>query len=391
MPSSLAWLDTTSEEQRLTRELLSMFSQKEGRDEIGIGQIRDSFSDILFPGTSTLHTRPRYFLIIPWCFTTPEVLRVTGETRGRAGRAVERRLIGAMPPGEDGVIGARAGTAVKNLPSAVYWSGLERYGILTSPTDSNHLDDADVTEFDVATEFTARSIGAWHPSLPDPPANFPKAVEGGLEMRRQDSEWLSERILASVPSSLLAHLIASREPIKKSSAFPWETVPIDWGESLRHAYVFSTAIHGAQLVYNLLLAREYEKNPDLESLDEPVAQFEASLAAWSDRIEGENERLTTAWDREGMRSILTRQNPRISDLTFRFTFDWIESTVTRGGDTTWRDPVLQKSVAFRERRKGSQSRLRNPKLLASWMGGSATGQLSFRWATVKRMVNDIVG
>lgn len=47
MPSTLAWLDTTSEERRLARELLSMFTQKEGRDEIGIGQVRDAFSDIL--------------------------------------------------------------------------------------------------------------------------------------------------------------------------------------------------------------------------------------------------------------------------------------------------------------------------------------------------------
>lgn len=35
-------------------------------DELGIGSIRDTFSDELFPGTSTIQTRARYFLFVPW-------------------------------------------------------------------------------------------------------------------------------------------------------------------------------------------------------------------------------------------------------------------------------------------------------------------------------------
>jgi hypothetical protein len=65
--SQLSWLDSSRAEQQRMRELLNMFSEQESRDELGIGQVRDAFGDLLFPGTSTLHTRARYLLIVPWC------------------------------------------------------------------------------------------------------------------------------------------------------------------------------------------------------------------------------------------------------------------------------------------------------------------------------------
>lgn len=50
MPSTIAWLDLSREEQRRMREVINLFSQTESRDELGIGQVRDSFSDQLFRG-----------------------------------------------------------------------------------------------------------------------------------------------------------------------------------------------------------------------------------------------------------------------------------------------------------------------------------------------------
>ena len=35
-------------------------------DELGVGTIRDGFSDILFPGTSTIQTRAKYLFIISY-------------------------------------------------------------------------------------------------------------------------------------------------------------------------------------------------------------------------------------------------------------------------------------------------------------------------------------
>ena len=41
------------------------FQEKESRDELGLGSVRDSFADQLFPGTSTIQTRLRYTLFVP--------------------------------------------------------------------------------------------------------------------------------------------------------------------------------------------------------------------------------------------------------------------------------------------------------------------------------------
>ena len=96
MTSLIAWLDASSEDQRRMREIVNLFSERESRDELGIGQVRDALSDSLWPGTSTLFTRARYFLFIPWCF------RAAAEARNDIDKAAaladqnERRLIRAL-------------------------------------------------------------------------------------------------------------------------------------------------------------------------------------------------------------------------------------------------------------------------------------------------------
>jgi Family of unknown function (DUF6361) len=96
MASMSAWLDTSSDEQRRMRELIALFAQSESRDELGIRQVRDAFSELLFPGTSVIQTRARYFLFIPWIFRD-------GARRGRSGAQLkawadrqERRLVESL-------------------------------------------------------------------------------------------------------------------------------------------------------------------------------------------------------------------------------------------------------------------------------------------------------
>lgn len=69
MASTVEWLDSRAEEQRISRELIALFTQQESRDELGIGQVRDALGDLLYPGTSVLLTRARFFLCVPWCYS----------------------------------------------------------------------------------------------------------------------------------------------------------------------------------------------------------------------------------------------------------------------------------------------------------------------------------
>src|SRR4051812_1685875 len=131
MTVTIAWLDASREDQRRMREIVNLFAQSESRDELGIGQIRDAFSDLLFPGTSTLHTRARYLLLIPWCYRTAAKKAADGPDLERRAALNERKLIAVLNEAgaTDGLIGRQVLTKLKTLPSALYWSALERYGI----------------------------------------------------------------------------------------------------------------------------------------------------------------------------------------------------------------------------------------------------------------------
>ena len=63
--TELGWIDFSSEDRDKVKQVLALATEKGTLDELGIGQIRDAFSDLLFPGISTLQTRAKYFIIIP--------------------------------------------------------------------------------------------------------------------------------------------------------------------------------------------------------------------------------------------------------------------------------------------------------------------------------------
>ena len=63
--STLSWLDSNERERRAVLELVSALSEPGTLDELGIGSVRDTIADALFPGISTIQTRARYFLFIP--------------------------------------------------------------------------------------------------------------------------------------------------------------------------------------------------------------------------------------------------------------------------------------------------------------------------------------
>jgi hypothetical protein len=60
--SACVWLDYSARERRIMLDLVDLFGEHDTRDEQGIGSVRDTFADMLFPGTSTIVTRARYFL-----------------------------------------------------------------------------------------------------------------------------------------------------------------------------------------------------------------------------------------------------------------------------------------------------------------------------------------
>lgn len=66
--SSFTWLDTTERDRREALDLIKLFSEQGTVDELGVGTVRDAIADLLFPGTSTIQTRAKCFLLVPWVY-----------------------------------------------------------------------------------------------------------------------------------------------------------------------------------------------------------------------------------------------------------------------------------------------------------------------------------
>ena len=90
--SAFVWLDYSERERRKMLDVVDLFREHDTRDELGIGSVRDAFADMLFPGTSTIMTRARYFLLVPWTYQRLEKLRVRSAADSRA-----RAACGAGP------------------------------------------------------------------------------------------------------------------------------------------------------------------------------------------------------------------------------------------------------------------------------------------------------
>lgn len=383
MPSTIAWLDSSREEQRRMREVINLFSQTESRDELGIGQVRDSFSDQLFPGTSTLHTRARYLLLIPWCYRAAAVRATSGEDLQRRAGDNERRLIVALnnAGAHDGLIGRNVLTKLKTLPSSLYWSALGQWGVLVGDLTDELAARSWRPE---ANELVERAPGMW--SVPVLPAGFPDSADT-LDLSYEEASWVGERVLSGSRGSLLDVLLNSNKTALLQLPAAWD-VPVqstDLAELIEHARLFSLVVQGAGLSYNLALANRYEAS-GLTQVEQPVTRYREEIDSWMQLLDDDREALRT-WDLGDLWARVLTHNPRISWATQTFINTWVEVLV-RGASP--QEQIALNVVMTREKRqKGTQSRLVNDKLLRSWTGASGTARLSYRWANVSRLLTDV--
>ena len=62
----LGWVDFSREDRDTVLDVISLLKKPDTVDQIGIAQVRDAFADLFFPGTSTIQTIAKYFLIVPY-------------------------------------------------------------------------------------------------------------------------------------------------------------------------------------------------------------------------------------------------------------------------------------------------------------------------------------
>jgi hypothetical protein len=395
------WLDHSEEDQRRVREMLQLFSDKGTVDDLGIGTVRDTISNALFPGTSIIQTRARYFLFIAWIFQRAE--RDHPQRLVDKAGDMERNLIEALRSGEDldGLIGRDAGKNVQTLPSVIFWGGIVRYGIfqfrsLSIRQYGRHVAHGQSTT-DAEGELGDRAVSFWRRDIPAPPDDFFKFRTATFELNGDESEWLCERIISSDQPDREASMLAmcvrdlrlGHGPLAANAI--WDaTLPADTPERARelvsHAQRFSAAAHGASLLYNLILAEERSKTT--ESTDSTaIATYASLLDEWADTTTQLGLKEWAAAPSEFWNCLLNFA--RVPQATRNFIDEWSKvlasdpagvASSTRARDLIW---------ARELHHKRGQARLANKKRLVEWSGYAGTTPLAYRWPQVQRMLRDI--
>lgn len=391
--ASLSWIAYDSVEKARMQRVLALFRERNTRDELGLGGIRDSFSDQLFPGTSTIQTRLRYFLFVPWMYRQLESEHISSAQIERVGREFELRLLDSLVEADDrrGVFGVSAKRAIQRLPSEVYWSGLGVWGLRQHPgSQQDYWNDLDrVRSKRRWSSARASEDGGesdveptWHPDLPKAPVGFPDAVD--LRLTREEADFLRDRIISEHSETFLALLAArATEPVP-TIRYPWEHPGlIEMREGTRklleQARKFSHVMNGASRLYNLVLAEHGARN-DL------AAEHREGFHAWAGTLDSAE---LAAWDLSDLWLAVIGKGHAVTAGAQRFVAQWVEQV--RQGAGGLADRASARSIVrLREHQlKGARSRFVNQRALDQWGGHSGVNALDYRWGTVKVLLDDL--
>lgn len=395
------WLDYDERDAQRMREVFAAFDDKDTIDSLGLGVIRDSISDQLFPGISTIQTRARYFVFVPWVCQILEAEQVPpGQFTARL-RALEVALIESLRQVEgpsQGVIGYRARKRLSRLPSSVYWNGLGTFGIrrldLSTAEYRSFVARFGRNRVSVQVDDDGEPIGGpppmWDRALPPAPDAFPEQPIS-LRLTEDEADYLAGRFMTARPESMIAEL-ARDLTVDRSAPMPWEVpmsgVPSRLAEVLRHARNFSELMEGAQALYNLLLARraEQELGQDRQELIEDLT---GELDGWVETITERREQLR-AWVASEEFWFMIERVIKVPAPTRRFVLAWAEVALDRP-EAIPDDAAAARLVTERERRlKGKLARLSEPRALENWNGDPfSVGQMTFRWANARQILDDL--
>lgn len=305
----IGWIDFSKEERNKVLSVIDLLSEPGAVDELGIGVIRDGFSGIFSPGVSTIQTRAKYLLIVPYILSELE------RTKGISERTMLERLDARerecaeklLETCDDGVIGQRslrAGRWVKRAPSSIYWNGLRTYGIfnykrmslaeyarvsclmktqkqsikdLGNSRDTGDENDAD----DQTVGMGGTPISFW--TLPDE-VNGQWQENLTIELSRNEALFLKRQIIKNCGKTLLGFVLANnRRDFLQAESFDdlgemmAASLPDDIVSDIRMAKEFADFIFGAHIRYNVLLS-----NGEDEDVQNLWAWFASEMTSVAD-------------------------------------------------------------------------------------------------------------
>lgn len=382
-----------------------MFGASVGvRDEVGFLIVHQRYADHFFPGTSVLHTRLRYALLIPWLYQSLRAKRPAPKDFAQAFIDLEHRLTGRLQykdgEGEpDGVIGGEVyPRAISQPPAYVYWTALAKWGLIGTRPDGRQWSRPDMARLLAGGSKRALNDDDGKPletvawpitGMIDAPGDWDGNSKMTLELSPDERAFLAQKLRAvrspidpSEPS-LLAKLVGR---VLKDAEHSWDDEILDLAGQeaarLRRAGQAAALSAIGRAVYAALVEsvkEERDKRPQenlhRKDLRDVVGEWGTQAAA-----------LEFARFLEDV-----GQLPTAVEAVLRETLAWTRSKE--------KDPAPLLGVYERAEysRKGDRARLANNQFgvdrRMEWQGDNHgyAEPLHYRWGNVKRLLRDLEG
>ena len=389
----LGWIDFSKEDRQKALDVINLLSEQGAVDELGIGIVRDAFANYFFPGTSTIQTRAKYFLIVPYILRDAVDGRY-GKDVNRILRAIDTeekecgiKLLESNPKAE-GVIGTRVLPKgwVARKPSDIYWNGIRTYGIFcdyglsipeyvslavklntqkSSAKLGNRNDEAEENEKDDSDAGDIMNVSFWN--LPIYHDNWRDNLT--IELTNEEAFYLDKQIQKGAKGTLLEYVLKNRIDMNKYEDFVSMAVELSVKVEEKLAFMmklaceFNNLVYMARVRFNVMLAEE---------------ENEVAVSEW-DRLKPQVKRRANV-DLSAVFNKLELHNPG----TYLFLSKLQEAFKALDIDAA--DELIKK----RERQlKGiNRAKLNRTKEFdhSKWVGG---GELDYRFSNARRIINDI--
>lgn len=392
MSSHFGWVDFAGENKNKMLDVVKLFRERDTRDELGIGTIRDAFSNFFFPGTSTIQTRAKYMLFIPWIYKDLEKKKVTYPKIIDRARREEIKLIYSLlkSDDQDGLIGRDAKDNLKRLPSSIYWAGLHSWGILLFPGSQDQYYRS------LKSFYKKRALPKedrnsfqenWDPGLSERPNRLMEKPDLSLSLK--EAEYLEDRISCQHNGSLLYYLVNYRA--NSDIDYFWNlplinSLPEKLQQNITHGRNFAVTIYGASLLYNYLLAKSSQ---DLDL----IYKYQEKITNWIENIK-ESWDVLYHWYSNLQDFWLSAPlyGAHIPHSTKTFVERWYK-IIFEGKNLENIKDNREAEILLLDRElklKGKRARLHNTRALEMWQGASGDFIQDYRWGTVKKIISDIV-
>jgi len=299
----LGWIDFSKTERNKILSVLELLSQDGTLDELGIAPVRDGFSNLFFPGTSTIQTRAKYFFLVPYALKELELSEETNPNKIlRELNEVEREcgeILLEQNKNENGIIGKRSlqnGKWVKRTPADIYWAGLRKYGIFTGGNISlteyvraacalkkqkatltklgNRNDSAEENEADDKNAGNLFKMQFW--KMPLYNDNWYDEID--MRLTKDEGAFLKEQIILTCPNTILSYILENNmtEILELESFGDLSAIIDKFPQEMQDDYYLSLAFSDFMLVartlYNIMISDEQneEANELFELLKEEM-------------------------------------------------------------------------------------------------------------------------